>query len=261
MWRFLLVGVFVACAVTTVTAKEVKIAMSNLPPHADEKGKGREADIIRAVLEDCGRHTVVFKVMPFTRHWLAYKQGGYDGVTTVPPGMELPGHASTLYIAYQNGASFLTASTLKVNALEDLAGKRVMAFKAALTILPGLKAIQPKLQSYSEQANQESHSKMLFARRVDVVLADGLIFAEYNRQLTEQAKQGKLLALVDPSQPVTFRAIFPPSPYVMIFKDKAVQATFDRCFKELTGRGVIAAINTRYVEIYRDTVGEQYLGY
>ena len=120
--------------------------------------------------------------------------------------------------------------------------------------------MKPKLKSYTEKANQELHSKLLFARRVDVVLADGLIFAQYNRQLIDQAKTGKKLSF-DPGQPVTFWAIFPPSSYGMLLKTKRLQETFDRCFAELQGRGDLAEINKRYVDMHRDTVGDQYLGY
>ncbi|HZH28614.1 MAG TPA: hypothetical protein VEY95_15685 [Azospirillaceae bacterium] len=57
-------------------------------------------------------------------------------------------------------------------------------------------------------------------------LGDGLIFAEYNRQLAKRAKSGASLPF-DPAQPVTFTAIFPPNRFGAGFRDASLKPGFE----------------------------------
>lgn len=257
-------------AALPAAARPVTILAPELPPMITADGTGREASIIRETLAACG-HEAHFKVVPFGRHWNDFRdtaqvgaqvgaQAGaqVDAVTTVPAGMEMPGSRSVPYILYQNGASVLKSSGLTVQSLADLAGKRVITFSGAPDVLPGLRAAIPSFGDFRERADQMVHSNLLFARRVDAVLADGLIFAEYNRQLREKAKSAGGLPF-DPAQPVQFTAIFPPTPYSMVFRDATLRADFDRCFAELKAKGRIDAIDREWVARYADTVGDRYL--
>lgn len=242
-----------------VRAAELRIVGGLLPPMLDEAGRGREADIIGETLARCG-HTAAFTVQPFTRHWQSFAAGGeFDAVATVPEGLALPGHRSAVYIRYQNGVSYLAARGLAVADLAGLAGKQVIAFAGARGILPGLEAAIPGFASYTEQADQINQSRLMFAGRIDAVLGDGLIFAEYNAKLRRQG-QAQPLGF-DPGQAVVFRAIFPDTPYTLAFRDEAMRDAFDRCFAELAAAGRIDAINRSYVERHRDVLGDQYLGY
>ncbi|PWC34594.1 ABC transporter substrate-binding protein [Azospirillum sp. TSO35-2] len=221
-------------------------------------GTGREASIIGEAFAACG-HQVRFKVVPFGRHWADFRDGApADAVSTVPAGVDLPGERSVPYILYQNGASVLKSSGLRVGSLADLAGKRVITFAGAPDVLPGLRAAIPSFGDFRERADQMVHSNLLFAGRVDAVLADGLIFAEYNRQLMEKGKAGAGLPF-DAGQEVVFTAIFPPTPYSMVFRDHGLRAEFDRCFAELKASGRVDAIDRAAVARYAATVGDRYL--
>lgn len=253
-----------------VAARPVTVLAPELPPMVSADGTGREATIIRETLAACG-HEARFKVVPFGRHWNDYRdsvrssgQGSgqstaqVDAVSTVPAGVEMPGARSAPYILYQNGASVLKSSGLNVQSLADLAGKRVITFSGAPDVLPGLRAAIPSFGDFRERADQMVHSNLLFAGRVDAVLADGLIFAEYNRQLQEKAKSAGGLPF-DPAQPVQFTAIFPPTAYSMVFRDESLRADFDRCLAEMKARGRIDAIDREWVARYAATVGDRYL--
>ena len=61
------------------------------------------------------------------------------------------------------------------------------------------------------------------------------------------------------SLPLEFRAIFEPSNYAMNFRDPDMSAAFDRCFGELETDGTIAAINTKWIDKYRDSLADNYL--
>lgn len=246
-----------ALLATPAMARTVTVLAPELPPMVAADGTGREASIIAETLAACG-HTAAFKVVPFGRHWIDFRDGAaVDAVATVPVGMAMPGSRSVPYIRYQNGASVLKSSGLTVGSLADLAGKRVVTFSGAPDVLPGLREAAPSFADFRERADQMIHSNLLFAGRVDAVLADGLIFAEYNRQLQAKAEAGGLP--FDPRQEVVFTAIFPPTPYTMVFRDDGLRSEFDRCHDVLAKGGRIDAINRAVVERYFSTVGDRYL--
>ncbi len=226
-----------------------------LPPMMMDGGKGREAEVIQATLERCG-HSVVWELQPFTRHWASFNKGQGDAVTTVPMGMPMQGDTTQPYIQYQNGVSFL-ATHSAVTSLEGLSGMSVVTFQGASSILPGLSDVQDSFGSYREITDQIVHSQLLFSGRTDAVIGDGMIFAEYNRQL---ARNSGALSF-DPTQPVTFNATFAPSEYAMAFRNPSHAADFNRCFEEISADGTVAAINTKWVEQYRDVLRDQYMGY
>ncbi len=261
--RILLATISLICFLIMVSnpvyARELSIVAGDLPPMITENGVGHEATIIKEVMAACG-HTVKFRIVPFTRNWIEFQSGVYDAVSTVPAGMDLAGQRSVVYIRYQNGASVLASSGLKIHSLGDLAGKSVISFAGAREILPGLQAEVHNFADYHENTNQLVHSNLLFAGRVDAVLGDGLIFAEYNRRLREREKAGETLSF-NSNQSVIFTAIFQPSPYVMVFKDGTLRDDFNRCFDQLANSGRVAAILKAAVEPYRATVTTQYQGY
>ena len=84
-----------------------------------------------------------------------------------------------------------------------------------------------------------------------------MIFAEYNRQLQDQAEE---LAF-DPNQAVSFQAIFAPSEYGMNFRDAALAADFNRCLAEAKADGSLDAINKKWVDPYRETFASHLLGH
>ncbi|MFN4009510.1 MAG: ABC transporter substrate-binding protein [Pannonibacter sp.] len=246
----------VSAACLTANAAEIKILAGDLPPMMNSDGTGREAEIIKTTLERCG-HAVKFEVQPFTRHWASFKDGAGDAVTTVPPGLPLPGTPTSQYIAYQNGVAFLASRPQPFETLADLNGNSVVAFKGAAEIIPGFGDASKGFSEYREMADQITQNKLVFGGRAAAAVGDGMIFAEYSRQLQES----KEALPFDPNQPVRFNALFEPSPYVMQFRDPAHAADFDRCFKEAEADGTIAKINKAWVDKYRDTLGSSYLNY
>lgn len=255
MSKVILTGVFVAVFPFSAVADEITVMAGDLAPMFLKGGKGREAEIITAALEKCG-HTVKFKIQPFTRHWESYKAGKGDAVATVPVGMPIDGTATGEYIRYQNGVSFLSDGGADFGKIEDLKGKKVIGFKGAETIIPGLSNHTGAFADYREVTDQITQSRTLFGKRVDAIIGDGMLFAEYNRQLRSQSG-----LKFDPNQPVTFKAVFDSSPYAMAFRNADHAADFDRCFKEIEADGTVAAINKAWVDKYRDSLGSSYLGY
>lgn len=260
MGRFgssLLLLAALAAAAFPARAADIRILVPDLPPMFFADGTGREAAIIAEALAACGDRPVLTPV-PFGRHWQDFTEGrGADAVSTVPPGVAIPGARSVPYIRYQNGAAVMRSSGLNVRSLEDLAFRRVITFAGAEQVLPGLAEAAPRLAELRERADPLVHSTMLFAGRVDAILADQLIVAEHNRLLAARRLAGERLSF-DPSQEVVFTPIFPPTPYSMVFRDPAVRDRFDRCVADLQARGRIAEINRKAIEPYRAAVGDRY---
>ncbi len=233
----------------------IHIIGAELPPLMMGDGEGREAEIITATLAHCG-HEVTWEVQPFTRHWASFEKGKGDAVTTIPEGMPFSGTATGVYLLTQNGVATL-ASHAGVAALDDLAGQSVVAFQGAADMIAPLAEARDSFGSYREITDQKTHSQLLFSGRIDAVIGDGMIFAEYNRRLAEDASRLDF----DPTQPVVFKATFQPSSFVMAFRDAERAAEFDRCFAEVEADGTIAAINTAWADRYRDSLGDQYINY
>lgn len=233
----------------------VVVGHSNAPMFTVE-GSGREAEVISATLERCG-HTVSFEIQPFVRHWSSFKNGTGDAVATVPVGMDLGGTATAPYFYYQNGVSMLKDQPFTVDSVDDLAGKRVVAFKNAKNILPELKGKTRDFKNYREISDQSVHSQLLFANRVDAVIGDGMIFAEYINSLRDSTQRLKF----DPNQEIEFKSVFLPSPRMMVFRNPRLAADFDRCFKQVEADGTIARINSEWTDKYRDVLSAEYLGY
>lgn len=237
-------------------ADNITVLIGHLPPMSFEDGTGREAEIITHVMARCDM-TVTFNVQPFTRHWKAYEAGQGDAVATVPAGMPIDGAPSNVYIQFQNGVSALEDRGLDFAELDDLAGHSVIGFMGASTILPGLAEASTSFGRYEEVADQIRQSRMVFAGRADAVIGDGMIFAELNRSLRASGDTPGF----DPNQPVRFQAIFAPSDYTMAFRNPDHQASFDQCLSAAQADGSIAAIDAKWVEKYRDSLGSQYLGH
>lgn len=142
-------GLMMSAGALPVQADEIKVLAGNLPPMFLDDGKGREAEIITAVMEKCG-HTVSYEIQPFTRHWESYKSGAGDAVATVPQGMPIDGTPSDVYIQYQNGVSFLTDSGASYDGLADLAGKKVIGFKGRRASFRGSPTIPAPLPTIAK---------------------------------------------------------------------------------------------------------------
>lgn len=260
MRRSFTTGLFAAVTIaiglsTPARADEIRIIAHDLAPMIMPDGTGREAEVIKHVMERCG-HKGIFDFAPFARHWKVYKSGKGDAVVTVPTDMSLPGTQTKSYVQYHNGASLLASNASGVTSLDSLAGRSVITFMGGRTILPNVDEAVSSFSSFKEISDQQRHSMMIFAGRVDALLSDGMIFAAYNDRLRASGKSRGF----DPRQPVTFRAIFDPTEYSMNFRNPTHAADFDRCFAEADAAGEITRINTAWVERYRNTLGDQYLG-
>ena len=228
----------------------------NIPPHFDDAGKGRIGDVINAVLTQCG-HQVRFTMVPFGRHWRDYKLGTYDGLATAEADQSFPGFSTKPFIHLQDGATVIDGGGLEnITTVEQLAGKRIVAFPNAQKIL-GIEHMVSKFADIRNRSDRFDQVRPLLAKRADAVLADGLITAHFLNILRDRAKKGKEPD-INTGLPVKFRRIFAKGPQRLYFRDKAVTDDFDRCHADLEKKGVLDGLAKPYVDLYRNILGSQY---
>ncbi|MDI9246564.1 transporter substrate-binding domain-containing protein [Marinobacter sp. CHS3-4] len=252
--------VWLICCLVPVSVKAVehiRIAAPDLPGASGEGGTGRDAEIVDQVLNLCG-YQAEFVVQPFGRHLRTYReQQNYDAAMTVPLAANLAGAGTAAYIWYQNGAYYDSSRTGPIRSIEDLSDLHLVTFKNGVELLE-LNEIVPDIASVLEIADQRVHSKLLFLKRVDAILADGLIIAEINRRL---ANDQQFSPNFDPHAALRFSPIFPPSPYKMVFRDSLIAEEFDRCYDAARKDGVIADINERHLGPFQHELRHGYLGF
>lgn len=242
---------------TPAQAKDLRMIAPNIPPHFDTDGNGRIGDVVRAVLARCG-HDVRFTVVPFGRHWKDYVDNeSFDGLATAEADQKFPGHTTKPFMNLQDGATVVAGRGLEgIMSADQLRGLRVVAFPNADRIL-GIEAVVPTFASFDMRPDRFDQIRPLFAGRVDAVLADGLITANFIQAIRERHEIGQEPD-IDPTLAVVFRKIFAPGPQRLYFRDGIVARDFDRCAQDMTDDGTIDRLAKPYVDRYRDILGDQY---
>lgn len=250
----------IVCVITITNpsfAKDIHMIAPVIPPHFDDFGKGRIGDVIARALGECG-HRVRFTMVPFGRHWKDYTDDdSYDGLATAEADQTFPGHTTIPFIYLQDGAAVLAGSGLEdIQSVEELAGKRVVAFPNADRIL-GIEDLVPKFESFRTRANRFDQIRPLLSGRTDAILADGLITAHILGDLNAKERAG-LEPDVDTTKMVVFRRIFDPGPQRLYFREETISKDFDKCVAVLMKSGEMMKITKPYVDRYRHMVGDQY---
>lgn len=222
---------------------KIRIATVLLPPHMDDDGRGREAEIIVAAL--AGKYApdaIEFYVLPFSRHWQAFQdESRYDAVTTVPLDLDLRLNPSVPYIEYENGIAYRSSrfpAGLGDVPLEALRASRIVAFAGASGILE-LEDRVPSFDLYLERKDQYSHSVLFMKDKVDAVIADRLIFDFYNQSVIGSAYPDQLKDL-------QFDVAFCPTRYKMVFRKAGDREEFDKGITALRRSGALQQIDAAY---------------
>jgi len=194
--------------------------------------------------------STTIEVNPYFRHLKLFTQNNrFDAVISVPASYQLEETKTVAHVYYHNGAIVRANDSKSITKKEDLRGKHVVAFKGAKNLLLGLKELIPTMASYMETTEQFNHNKMLMKKRIDVVLSDGLIFMAHHKRL-----------FPDQLDSVIFKPLFKAIPFHVAFRDSRLTTKFNECFKKLQNKGTIREINKRFINHYKTTLGNSYLG-
>lgn len=228
----------------SAAAREVVVAIGlSIPPYviAAEK-RGMEYDVVKEALALEG-HTMKPDFQPLARVVKAMQGGTVDAAMTQIPGMTVGTVLSEVYITYRNFAITLASHDLKVETVDDLADKSILAFQNAHRYLgETFRRMAEANPRYREEANQQVQPMLLFHDRVDVVVADHNIFRWF-------ASRPEVTAKADTNRPIRMHALFPPTEYRMAFRDVALRDDFNRGLAKLRANGEYDRIVARYADL------------
>lgn len=228
--------------------------VSSYFPNNVEKDKksGRELEIVNETLKCMNYQSELF-LEPYFRHIKSFSSGGkYDMAITVPHEVKVKGHLTDSHVYYQNGIVVRKEDFPKgLESLKDLKGKHVIAFNNASVLLPDVGKNKHLFASYAENASQFQQSVMLLKKRVDAIIADGLIQMGHHEKALRENPELR-------DKQIRFFGIFEPSPFHVAFKDKALAKKFNECLKELRSSGRHQFINKKYTIPYLKTLQGSY---
>ncbi|MDP3848157.1 MAG: ABC transporter substrate-binding protein [Pseudomonas sp.] len=213
---------------------------SNKPPYVFEnEQRGLEYEIVVAALKSAGFQVLQPYYAPMERLHLRLERGELDGIATT---QDDGGAAfySDVYIQYQNVAVALAKRQLQINSIADLADYSVSSFQRSRFFLGAeFQAMAEHNPRYREEPWQINRNRLLYAGRIDLVIADRRIFRYFNTLVADQ---------VDVSQPITVYPLFPVSSYQVGFRLAAQRDRFNQGLKAIRESGEYQRIEQRYAD-------------
>lgn len=245
MFRTILIaGTFASLLIADADAREVEVAIGiSVPPFViPDEQRGMEYDIVKSALAIEG-HVMKPHFLPPIRAMRAMEGGTADAALTQQPDFGLQAHYSDVHITYHNVAITLASRGARIERVEDLAGKSVVAFQKASAYLgPGFQKIAASNPGYREEAKQTAQPILLYLGRTDVVITDPAIFSWF-------ARSPEVAARADTSQPIHIHPVFPPTEYRVAFRDPELRDSFNRGLARLRQSGEYARIVARYAPL------------
>lgn len=219
--------------------KELTVAVGlALPPYnIPETNSGIEMDIVREALQNKG-YAIKAKYVPFARVRREFMNREVDAALTINPDSGIKAFYSDKHLVCQNVVVSLKKNNFKINTINDLKDKGVLAFQDATLYLGRDFASMAKQNAqYKEIAKQELQINLLYSNRVDAIVLDKNIFYHHRKHND----------MVDTSQPIDIWQIFPPTPFSVAFVDEKVRDDFNEGLKQLRESGRYDEIIKKYI--------------
>ncbi len=227
-------------------AEELVIAFSlDAPPYVMDEGKtGIEIEIVRAALAPKGYKFTV-RQMPYGELADAVSWEGVDAAATVTK-LDNGSFYSDEYITFHNAALTRQSAGLKIDSIEDLKGKTIVAWenayedlgpKFAALFSPDVKA--PYRDKYREIANQSDQVEMFWKGEAEVIVIDVAVMKWFTQELSGE---------VDTKAPLVEHKIFSADTKFRIsFKSEQVRDDFNAGLKQLRASGEYEQIYAKYL--------------
>lgn len=244
---FTLVVTIALASVSLARAEELVIAFSlDTPPYVMDKGtSGIEIDVVRAALKPKG-YSFKVRQMPYGELAEAVDREGVDAAATVTE-MDDGTFYSDEYITFHNAAITKRSARLKIDSIEDLKGKTVLAWENAyedlgpkfeLLFSPSVKA--PYRAKYHEIGNQRDQVTEFWKAEDDVIVIGEAVMKWFTQELAGE---------VETTAPLEYHEIFPASTSFRIsFKREQVRDHFNAGLKALRASGEYEKIYAKYLK-------------
>lgn len=219
--------------------KELTVAVGlALPPYnIPETDSGIELDIVREALQLKG-YVIKAKYVPFARVKRELMNREVDAALTINPDSGIEAFYSNEHLICQNVVVSLKKNNFNINTIHDLKDRSVLAFQdATLYLGKDFASMADQNVTYREIAKQEIQINLLYTNRVDAIVLDKNIFYHHRKHNN----------MVDTSQQIDIRPIFPPTPFSVAFVDKTVRDDFNQGLKQLRESGRYDEIVKKYI--------------
>jgi len=208
------------------------------PPYVFEgQQQGLEYEIVAAAAQQAG-FVMEAHYAPMERLHLMLRRGDLDGIATTNERSGVAAFYSNVYIHYQNFAVALAERGYRINRIADLGAYSISSFQRARFLLGSeFQAMAEHNPRYREEAQQIARNRLLFTRRIEVIVGDARIINYFNREVAQQ---------VDTSLPLTWYPLFPPTPYQVGFRLESRRNSFNRGLEAIHRSGEYRAIERKY---------------
>ena len=237
------------CISSVAQAKQLRIAIgTELPPYVfNQMSSGIEVDIIREALKIKG-HTVSFHFVTNLRLVRRLQNRDVDGTAEnsffdIGKEVDFTIYDSDTTITYHNFAIAFDYKKFKIQSINDLINKRVLAFQNATKYLGTEYAkMAEKNHNYREHAKQSLQVKQLYAGRVEVVISEKRIFNYWKNQAVAE----RLLSDKNIGKKLKFHNIFKASKRNVKFVDRSIRDDFNQGLRLIKASGLYQDILYKY---------------
>ncbi len=226
-------------------ARELVIAFSDdIPPFVMDNGtKGLEIDIMRAAL---GHKGYSFKVLQcsYKRLQIAVTEMGLDGAAAVRESRDGTFYSDN-FIAFRNFAITKKKSGIRIDTLEDLKGKTIVAWQNAyrdlgveFEALFSPNRAEPYRKLYLEVPIQKRQVELFLKGRAEVIIIDEAIFKWFKKKL--ESRTGQAVEVVYHS---LFNTV---TRFRVSFRDVSVRDDFNQGLRFIREKGIYRKILDSY---------------
>ena len=229
----------------SVSAKELALATSlSIPPYIlKDSNSGIQLEIVKEALKVKGYEIREMVYASNKRVQKMFEQNKVDGIINLASNLPNVFYSDTI-IEYENVAIALKKHNFKINNIDDLKDKNVLAFQNANKFLTAdFSAMAKKNRRYKEVINQIAQVHNLYKERTEVIVMGKRIFLYFRNQA--KLKQSKTIGL---SNPITIYKIFPPTPRRMGFHTQQLRDEFNNGLKQIKISGKYQNLVDKYLK-------------
>ncbi|WP_218311250.1 substrate-binding periplasmic protein [Alteromonas antoniana] len=233
--RFVLLLLVFIFGQVLAAPSSLKIAVNVGPPWAFYDGEqgvvGIDVDILTHAFSELGYKTE-FHLLPYNRLIKDFQDGKFD-VASPAAFTAAHGYFSTYYLPFEDVAVSLKSRNLDISSIQDLRGKRVIAYQSARNVLGEEFAEAVDGNSYLEEAEREVQLTLLKNGKTDVVVGE-------KRLLTY------IMSKRYPDVALTVHPIFDIKPYGAIIKQEFLRDRFNQQIKKMQASGKFQEIMDKW---------------